>query len=287
MKQLILNYLQQRYPVVNNRWKIILPISLFICLFMVIFQPFGLTDYAGSDKYVILAGYGLITFLVLLFDLFLIPALLPAFFKEENWTVWKELLFLLWILFTIGLGNLFYTSFFFHLRLSLTSIVTIQLFTLAIGIIPITTLTIVKQNFLHRKHRLNADQLSSTLSRRKPAEETFPQVRFTSDNGKDEITLAISDLLVIDAEGNYITVYYLHEGNPISVLLRNTLSYAETVISSFPVILKCHRSYLVNLDRITKVSGNSQGYRLVVDGVPDEIPVSRSHAGRLKELLSN
>jgi len=253
---------------------------------MVIFQPFGLDDYTGPDKFFILAGYGLITFIVLLFDLFLIPAILPGYMHEETWRVWKELLFLLWILFTIGLANIFYTSFFFHLRLSLTSILIVQLFTLSIGIIPITILTILKQNYLHRRNRIRADQLSASIGHRQHQPTNGSQVFLASDNGKDEIRVAIPDLLVVDSEGNYITVTYLLDGKPQTSLLRNTLSYAEKVVSSYPEIFKCHRSYLVNLNHITKINGNSQGYRLVVPGVPTEIPVSRGNSARLKELLS-
>ena len=283
---MILNYLNQSYPLVENRWKIILPISVFVCLFMVVFQPFGLNDYSGPNKYFTLGGYRLVTLLVLLFDLYLIPTLLPGLLKEETWTVWKELLFLLWILFSIGLANLFYTSFFFHLRLSLTNIVIVQLFTLSIGIIPITILTIVKQNYLNRRNRISADQLSAGIGHRQHPQATGSQVLFASDNGKDEIRVAIPDLLVVDSEGNYITISYLLDGKPQSVLLRNTLSYAEKVVSSNPVVFKCHRSYLVNLDQITKVNGNSQGYRLIIPGVSIEIPVSRGNSTRLKELLS-
>ena len=257
----------QSYPVVESRWKIVLPISFFVCFFMIIFQPFGLSGYTGTDKYLVLGGYGLVTFLVLFFNLFIIPWLFPGFLKEEKWTVWKELIFLLWILFTIGLANLFYTSFFFNLRFSLTSILTVQLFTMAIGVIPITMLTIVKQNFLNRRNRITADQLSATISARKSIANGSSEIRLMSDNGKDEISLLISDLLAIDAEGNYITLYCRIDDKPQTILLRNTLLYAEEVLSPFPEIFKCHRSYLVNLNRVEKVTGNSQGYRLVVDGV--------------------
>lgn len=283
---MILKYLLQSYPMVENRWRIVLPISAFICLFMVIFQPFGLSAYKSPDKYIVLAGYGLVTFLILIFNLFLIPAILPSFFKEKTYVVWKELLFFLWILFTIGLGNLIYTSLFFHLRLTFSSVLTIQLFTLAIGVIPITIITIVKQNYLYRKYSMTADQLSSALHPQKVSETLTSSATFMSDNGKDELSIPVSDLLAIDAERNYITIFYLTSGKPHSALLRNTLSYAEEVVSSYPGIFKCHRSFLVNIDWIVKVNGNSQGYRLVIDGVPDEIPVSRGNASRLKELLS-
>jgi len=253
---------------------------------MVIFQPFGLAGYSEYDKLLLLSGYGFVTFLVLCLNLFLIPGIFSFFFQETKWTIWKELLFLLWILFTIGLGNLFYTSAFFNLRLTFSSVLTIQLFTLSIGIIPITTITIVKHNYLNRRNRLSADQLSAGIGHRQHQPANGSQILLASDNGKDEIRIAIPDLLVVDSDGNYITVTYLLDGKSRSVLLRNTLFYAEKVVSPYPEIFKCHRSYLVNLDRITKVNGNSQGYRLVIHGVSKEIPVSRGNSARLKELLS-
>lgn len=283
----ILKYLNQSYPMVENRWNIILPISLFICLFMLIFQPFGLATYSGSDKFFILAGYGLVTCFILIFDLFLVPLVLPHFFQVKNWAVWKELVYLLFILFTIGLGNLFYTSEFFHLRLTFSNVLTVQLFTLAIGVIPISTITIVKQNYLYRKYSMSADQLSLTLHPHNISEDLISTATFMSDNGKDELSVPLSDLLAIDAERNYITIYYLEFGEPRSALLRNTLSYAEEILAGYPAIFKCHRSFLVNVDRVVKVKGNSQGYRLLINGVPDEIPVSRSNASRLKWLLSS
>ena len=43
-------------------------------------------------------------------------------------------------------------------------------------------------------------------------------------------------------------------------------------------IKRTHRSYLVNLERVTEVSGNAQGYRLKVRDSEREIPLSRSFA---------
>jgi len=232
-------------------------------------------------------GYGAVTFLVLLFDLFLIPALFRHAFRDENWKVWKELLFLLFILFTIGLANQLYTSWLYPMTLTWANTIVFQVFTMAIGIIPITTLTIVKQNYLHRKNRIGAEQLSASIQPRTTKQETISDVHFASDNGKDEISIPVADLLAVNAEGNYITVFYTKDEKPYSNLLRNTLAYAEKAVSSNPAIFKCHRSYLVNLDRVTKVTGNSQGYRLVLDGALEKIPVSRSNAARLKEFLSN
>jgi hypothetical protein len=103
---MIWKYLNQRYPSEGNKWNIILPISLFVGLFMVVFQPFGLSGLESEHKYLILAGYGAVTFTILSFDLFLLPLIFPKALSDENWTVLKEILFMIWVLFSLGLGNL-------------------------------------------------------------------------------------------------------------------------------------------------------------------------------------
>lgn len=287
-KQLnILNYLRQRYPIVENQWKVILPVSLFIGLFMVIFQPFGLLTYSGANKLLILAGYGLVTFIILLFDLFLIPWIFPEYFRVKNWKVWKELLHLLFILFTIGLGNLFYSSLVFTIPFSFNAIVTIQLFTLAIGIIPIATLTILKQNYLEKRNREGAEALSSGLSSHPGTQDPGRIIRFSSDNEKEIMEIPVVNLIQIQSDGNYITVFYFKEGRVQSTLLRNTLKSVEHLIGPFPRLFKCHRSFIVNLDRITRIKGNSQGYQLVMEGCDEEVPVSRSNIPALKSALGN
>lgn len=268
-----LNYLRQSYPVVKNRWKIILPISLFIGLFMMVFQPFGLSTYRGDGKLLTLSGYGLVTFVVLLVDLFLIPWVYPPFFKDRNWKVWKEILFLLFILITIGLGNLLYTSLVFTIPFSFAAIITIQLFTLAIGIIPVATLTILKQNYLEKRNREGAEELSSGLSSHPGTQNPELVLRLSSDNEKEVAEIPVAALIQIQAEGNYITVHYFKEGRTQSILLRNTLKSVETLIGPFPRLFKCHRSFVVNLDRVKRIKGNSQGYQLVMEGCDEEVPV--------------
>lgn len=231
-------------------------------------------------------GYGLVTFLILVIDLYFLPILFPMAFKESTWTVWKEILILLWILFSIGLGNLLYTNILLSYPLSFTSILIFQIDTLVIGIIPITTLTIVKQNYLNRKNRLSAEDLSSHLPPHKPFQSQHEIILLSSENGKEKIEVAIRDLIAISSDGNYITVYYQANGNPASILLRNTLQYAETKLVANTPFFKCHRSYLINTSHIIKVKGNSQGYRLVLQNLDEEIPVSRSNSSAMKQLFN-
>jgi hypothetical protein len=279
-------YLIQQYPLEENIWKIIIPISLFVGLFMLIFQPFGLDGFQSSNKYLILTGYGLVTFLVLIVNLWLIPSVLPALFREESWTVLKEIFFLLWILFTVGLANLLYSSWTMGFPLSFTNILAFQTYTLAVGILPITTLTLVKQHYLKRKNEANAEILSHSINERHTSLTSAQIVLFSSDNVRENLELAADQILFIKAEGNYITIAYLKNGKIGRTLFRNTMKYASDLLAPFPFFYQCHRSWIVNLNCITGISGNSQGLRLRLESFDEDIPVARNNTAIFKKIMT-
>jgi hypothetical protein len=278
-------YFTQRYPIEENVWKIIIPISLFVGLFMLIFQPFGLDGLQSSNKYLILSGYGLVTFLVLIVNLLLIPSVLPALFREENWTVLKEIFFLLWILFTVGLANLLYSSWTMGFPLSFTNILAFQTYTLAVGILPITTIILVKQHYLKRKNEVNAEILSHSINERHASLSSGQIVLFSSDNVRENLELVADHILYIKAEGNYITIAYLKNGKIARTLFRNTMKYAADLLASNPSFYQSHRSWIVNLNRISGISGNSQGLRLRLESFDEEIPVARNNTAIFKKIM--
>ncbi len=280
-------YLLQRYPLEENVWKIIIPISVFIGLFMVVFQPFGLSNLDLPARNWLLAGYGLVTFIILIIDLLMIPTLFPSAFRDEQWMIWKELLFLPWILFTVGLGNLLYSSWTLGFHLTLANIIAFQAYTIAIGIIPITALTLIKQNYLKRKNEESADIISGKIVFHKPEKFQAGQIQFFSDNEKENLRINVNELLFIKSDGNYITVGYLKNGKPARALFRNTMKYATDLLAPFPFVFQCHRSWMVNLRRISRVSGNSQGLRVMPEGLEEDIPVARTMTSAFRKLMTD
>ena len=74
-------------------------------------------------------------------------------------------------------------------------------------------------------------------------------------------------------------------GIKLGCLLCVIMKQAEEVTAVCPLVLKCHRAFLVNVRKVVKVNGNSQGYRLLLEGCPEEIPVSRGYSKQVKELI--
>ncbi len=282
----IRKYLSQPYPIKETVWDIIFSISVFIGLFMVIFQPFGLDDLQKDYKVLMLAGYGLVTFVILILNLLIIPILMPQLFRYEKWTVIKEIVNLTWIFFSVGLGNLAYSSFTMGFSLSLQNVINFQLYTLAIGLIPVTALTLIKHAYLKRKNETAARAINESLVPHMLTDHPDRSVRFTGESQKEELTVDADDIFFVRSDGNYITVGYLKNGRLSQALLRNTMKYAAEQLAAYPFLHQCHRSWIVNLNRIARVSGNSQGLRVAVNDFDEEIPVARKNMAGFRQQVA-
>lgn len=87
----------------------------------------------------------------------------------------------------------------------------------------------------------------------------------------------LTDVLFIQGEGNYIS---LHLTNGEKILLSNTIKHWEEKLNS-PFFSRCHKSYLINKNLITKISYAKN--EVYLDAVA--LPISRYRkASFLKEL---
>ncbi len=91
-----------------------------------------------------------------------------------------------------------------------------------------------------------------------------------------------SNLLAIN-----INIFYLKEGQVEQALLRSTLKRTEEQLFEYPSVVRCHRAFLVNADKIRHVNGNSQGLQLILKNIKTEIPVSRNFSKALKERMDS
>ena len=104
-------------------------------------------------------------------------------------------------------------------------------------------------------------------------------------NTNEHVTLEISDLLYIEAVGNYVKVCQLQDNDVHTHMLRATMKQMEDALEAYPMIVRCHRAFMVNLAQVEQISSNSRAMQLVIRHSHDAIPVSRSNVNKLKELL--
>ena len=286
----ILTFLNQPFPAVNrglSNWPVVAGISLLVFFILVVFQPFGLNNVEGSGKYLFIGGYGLVTFVVLSLFIFLLPALFPSCFQESKWKVWKHTVWIMLMLLTIGTGNLLYTAVFIPgFRMGIYSWLVFELFTFAIGIIPVSFTIVLSYNRLLKQNLKAAEKLNDNLrdtSGNKSPNEHEKQFLIQGQNKNENIRIYSSQLRYVKAEGNYVQVCYAENGKVKKEMIRNTLKGIYNQISKKDLILKCHRAYLVNKNAIIHAEGNAQGLRLSLKDCPDIVPVSRSYVSKVRE----
>ncbi|WP_318845669.1 LytTR family DNA-binding domain-containing protein [Chryseobacterium sp. JV558] len=107
---------------------------------------------------------------------------------------------------------------------------------------------------------------------------------------QDDFSLDVKNLLFVKADGNYIEITSCNNNQLNIELKRISLTQFEAQVLEVQNLFRCHRAYLVNMNHIKNMTGNSQGYQLSFGPTTDKVPVSRSQLvafnKRYQELLS-
>lgn len=263
-------------------------IGLFIGLFLLIFQPFGLNLWETSNKVLKILGFGLVTFVVTVFNFIIVRRLFPRLYVEEKWTVGREIVALMTNILLIAVANRLYLGWLVGPEeadgMSWSGMV---LVTFLVGLFPVTGLVFVSYITQLKKYSQAAARLpihthnnEVATTKNTPSvqvsETSVTTITLVADNEKDMVILAATDLLFIESSDNYCTVTYLKNAQVAKPLLRSSLGRMEKQIVH-PYIVRCHRSYIVNLDRVERVTGNAQGYKLHLLSGQFVVPVARQY----------
>ena len=105
---------------------------------------------------------------------------------------------------------------------------------------------------------------------------------FNFNDNNHTLVMKSEDLYYIKSSGNYIEI--VEKNNFKGHILRSSLKEIE---QKYPQLYRCHKSYLVYIDNIKSISGNSKGYELTFyDSNIGKIPVARNKGDFIKEKLS-
>lgn len=280
----MLEILNRPYPL-EISWEKNIRISLFtgifIAIFLYVFQPVNVIFLQGEMSLSISLVYGIISFSIMIISFYFIPKYFPSIFNEEYWTVKKELVHLLLSVLIIAFFNYLFVSFFSLPSLSHffgSAFISVFGSTFLLSIFPLSAIVFYKQNSNLKKY-LEETELINASIHKVDHKETIT----IKGKGKNEsITFQYSELLFIKSQGNYCSFYF--DSDKKEEMLRVGLADIQNQILSNQ-IFKCHRSYLVNLKQIEKVSGNAQGLRLHFKKLEESVPVSRSLSGEIRSLL--
>ena len=260
-------------------------ISGFVTGFLYLFKTQPDTNFSEGLEWL----HGLITLACLLFNIILLPKLFPAAMDPVSWTYKKYIvlnaghLFLIWAVCTV-IEKLFVCQElpWFLVASHVSTQVALK------GIIPVAITTLFLKAHLLQQNLKEAIITNRELQKiqflKKDSPNVDNQITLYSDTS-ERLSFNLPDLLFVEADDNYATVNW-KEGKEIrKKLLRVNLKNIESQLSN-SFTLRCHRSYIVNVNAISAVSGNTNGYKLRINGTDFSIPVSRPKGKEVMEKIS-
>ncbi|MCW3076054.1 MAG: LytTR family transcriptional regulator [Bacteroidetes bacterium] len=291
---MLFSFLNKPYPytgkVKNDIWINFL-IGCFIAFFLIVFQPFHIAEWNTSYKTLKLLGFGLVSFIIPLLVSFGISVIIQRKTLEDRWRIWSEVAAIITVLCFIALGNMIYAGLLGAVPLTINNFPGALLSVLSIGIFPVTLHVILKHNKLLKINYEKALAINSHLSHQLSSSVNLNETPLISpltliaDNGKDKLVLNPDQLFYIESADNYSNVIFMDGTLQKKHLIRSSLKRLESQLTS-PQIIRCHRTFIVNLKNIKKIEGNAAGYRLSFPQIQDSIPVSRTYAPILLQKLN-
>ncbi len=283
-------FLQKPYPL-NTDLKHLLvrtfAIGFFVFAFLLFFKPFGLHALPKGLLRVALA-YGGVTSLAVFVIGMLGKWVFPRQFHEDRWTVGREIFINLLHVIVIAQGNILVTMMFGFAAFNISLLLNFGLITLFVGFFPITFGIILKENQLRRRNESLAQSMSKAL---KPEAYTYEKqssrmaIELPSQNKNENLTLNPDQIIYLQAQDNYVEVVYQEANQIKKQLLRASLKLMHEELQNLPQMMRCHKSYIVNLDHVAEAKGNAQGYRLYFHSMDTYVLVSRQSVPELKKIL--
>ncbi len=268
----MINFLKGKYFQLSKREKFyaILLTSLFFSFFMIFFQPFGVNNYDPKESITTIFALTILSMGAYLASILLINEFLifPLIFRREIYR-WQILIWLIWtniysasclFIFYNILGN-------WHDFRFLSWLEFIGNFT-ALSVIPLTAIYFYSQMKHFQKHTETVIDYNSEGKR---------IINFPSDSKNELNSFSLDSILYLESEDNYVAVHFMHKDHSSKTLIRTTLKKIED-LKPHPALVRCHRSFIINLIHLAKYEGNRQQGFIALQHVSQQIPVSRSYA---------
>ncbi|MCU0420947.1 MAG: LytTR family transcriptional regulator [Cyclobacteriaceae bacterium] len=257
-----------------------------------LFVMFFLRVYKDERNEVL---FGCVTIATLGANIVLLPRLLPTLFDFTSWTVGKYIVLTGWHVLSIALVSSWINIAFVHPELTPAANVARAFVNVATtGVITIALVSLLLRNYQLRENLSDAlaakrelEKIHSLKAQKEqPAEVSLAEKQLITLHTETTETFRfyLPDLLYVEADDNYSTVVWKNGTGVQRKLLRVNLKSIESQLNN-AFTIRCHRSYMVNINAITNVVGNTNGYKLSIADLDVMIPVSRPKGKEIMERI--
>jgi hypothetical protein len=277
----VLSQLHPGYSDLNVYFRTITAIAVVVFMILSIFQPFNLNERnINGDPILTAAVYAGWAFLTMLLNTLWI-VLFPKLFAPENWTLKREFGIIMYQMLSIA-GSVWLLNIYRGVMLpGQTSYLRTLGMVFSTGILPYMVITFIRHNYMLRKHLAKAQELNDRLT-------DIPD----ADEGQKHLVIPKiippvppESFYFAESRGNNLHIFCRLNGEAAEYKVRSTISEFERDNSDVEALFHCHRSFIINLEKVTRVEGNAAGLRVLLHPSLPCITVSRTWVGAFYEAL--
>ena len=264
----------------GNIVRLIILTAVFALVFINIYAPFGVETWYNVTKLEFLA-YSSLVILTGVLVVVISRILMYYLSKKHTLFLWQ---YFIWVLAEVFSMAMFYTLFeklilkdqrffgdIFQASAKNTALVLL---------LPYSIL------WLYFSWREKKQQLIKLTENPTATDTSKNMIPFYDEKGELRFSIKLENLLYLESADNYVNIYYQDKGKTARFMLRNTIKRLEESFKGTEII-RCHRSYMVNFDKVKILRKDKEELCLDLD-VPSAIslPVSKSYVERVMETFT-
>lgn len=253
--------------------RLILVTSIFALLFINIFEPFGsLVIYRTISEF----KYFLLSSVIILDGMIIVVLSRLAmldFAKKHSVTYLHYVIWVLSEIIALALFFSLFNKFIVEEEMDRNFIDIFNNSAVNAGIVLLLPYSILWLYFRRQEKKISL-QGNSPLD--KNIEELSKQeIAFPDESGNLRISVPLKDILYIDSTDNFVTIHYLNQSRLSHFLIRNSLTRMIDNLTNDDSLVRCHRNYIVNLEKVRVLHKNKGEVTLELDNLNStDIPVS-------------
>ena len=277
-KSSLLNFLKQPYPFYYEGKKLLQIISVLFLIslfFNYMLQPFDVNPQEQKMPYFWICVIHSSSPILILLITALVCKLFPK--TTEDWKIKNECILVFFLVLFTGITQFLIRDVIYDNPMNWSwKYFTEEISnTFIAGIFLAPIIISINLNRQQLKNRQKADHISSTITDVKKPQNNMT-VTIETEVKSEKFVFESDSFIYAKAEGNYAEIFLKKEEKVHKLIKRIPIKNLEIQLSTFPFIIKTHRSVLLNLNYIEEVTGNAQGYKVQLKDCPDTVPVSRS-----------
>lgn len=252
--------------------KIALIAGVMILFIMVFLQPFDTFQSTIQFKFMKLSGYSFVIIIPILFFHFV-----ERFWYEKQnyrWTLLNEVVSLISIFTLTSICSYFYHHLLFQGSLISFSNSIRFLIYYCLPFLPLFLPLLSYFRFTFGKVVITGSDTDQNNN-----------LEIAGDNKDEKISIPMTRFIYAEAQQNYVDLYFLGSDHKIEKeIIRSTFS---NIVDQIPEAYQVHRSYLINPDFLSQITGNTRKRLIELKGVENQIPVSKKYYQAIEKHLQN